>query len=134
MAEQLIFEEKDGKTYKRYIETKYQDPDAYRQEQEEMKEAYQQGRRYWFHKVFERTCPTCGEVFYTTSATQRYCTARDKQQARRKPKEKNICLHCGATFEPKRGDAFYCSSRCRQAAYRYRKTHDSRGEQLTVTL
>ena len=133
MGERLVFIEKDGKTYQEYVETKYHDPDAYRKEQEEMREAYQHGRRYWMKKVFERTCPTCGEVFYTNSATQIYCTIQDKKRARRKKKETAICLHCGEPFETNRETAFYCSNRCRQAAYRYRKTNDNAHEHLTVT-
>ena len=96
-----------------------------RREQEWLKEAYDDGD----DEVFQRCCPACGTVFYTTNPRRIY---DDYYQCSRYIHRKNarfarllrritICQECGKSFTPARKGARYCCDACRQKAYRKRK-------------
>lgn len=108
-------------------------------EQERLKLWYESGRA----GTYKRTCPVCGDVFYTRQPDKRYCSSgmiyiidgkkyldkgckaiaaqQRRKESRGKVSRSCVCLKCGALFTADRADAGYCSSACRQAAYRERK-------------
>ena len=53
------------------------------EEQEEMREAFLQGKCYHFDRVYEKVCPVCGDTYYCINKLQIYCCDRCKDKARR---------------------------------------------------
>lgn len=74
-----------------------------------------------------RDCRWCGRRRYYSGGEHwphTYCTERcsldARNQRRRQPIRKRVCVTCGRRFVLKRADALHCSSACRQKAYRER--------------
>ena len=123
--------------YKTTIEPKIDTPAEYKAEQQRLKTCFDTGKRYSLKKVFQRICPCCGDIYYTTTATQIYDTDRCKEKAKR-DRGKTVaicsCLECGQAFTPVRKDAKFCSDKCRQKSYRYRKQPRQHGQgRISVT-
>lgn len=111
--------------------------EAYELEQKMFAEWYESGTRYvevgWLNKrvkrLYKRTCPTCGTVFYTLNERRKYddyneCSRYVHRANARKHREENrktICSQCGKEFTPARAGARFCSGACKQKAYRERK-------------
>ena len=111
-------------------------------EQERLKKWYEAGHT---EGIYKRTCPVCGEVFYTRQPAKTYCSAgmiyfidgkkyldkgckaiaaqQRRKENRGKVSRSCVCLMCGKPFTAARADAGYCSNACRQAAYRERMLH-----------
>ena len=116
----------DAETNCKYtVEPKIDTPRKYAENQSTLKQYFDAGKRYALQRVWRKTCPICGDTFYTLTAAQIYDTDRCKDKARRtRNKVTAICYceTCKQPFIPKRKDANYCSNRCRQQAYRYRNS------------
>ena len=105
------------------IEPKIDTPEQYTENQQILRQYFEAGKKYALQRIYKKSCPTCGDTYYTTTATQIYDTDRCKDKARRnRSKVTQICYCevCNQPFSPKRKDSIYCSNRCRQRAYRYR--------------
>ena len=100
--------------------------------QDYLKESYEEtGFTAGGYAVHKLICGGCGQVFYTTIYTKKYCHSywcgnqannlrqREYRQMRR---QDLVCQCCGEKFTPKRADARYCSNSCRQKVYRKRVT------------
>lgn len=84
-----------------------------------------------YRKVYKRTCPICGRIFYTRLSSGKYCPfgecktiadTKRRKENRIKKSHLNICPICGNNFISTRKDAKYCSNACKQKAYRNRVT------------
>ena len=111
--------------------------ERYEKEQEQYAAWYAEGVRYVdvgfsdirTKRLYKRTCPVCGTVFYTLNERRKYddyyeCSRfihRENARKRREENRASICECCGKKFTPDRAGAKYCSAACKQKAYRGRK-------------
>lgn len=105
------------------IEPKIDAPEQYAEKQQQLRQYFEAGKRYRLQRIYRKSCPTCGDTFYTTTKIQIYDTDSCKDKARRnrcKVTQICYCETCKQPFTPRRKDANYCSNKCRQQAYRYR--------------
>lgn len=101
------------------------------------KEEKRQREQTWLEKayydgddaVFQRRCPVCNKVFYTTNHRRIYddyyrCSRyvhRTSAKFDRILNRMTSCQQCGKKFTPARSGARFCCAACKQKAYRERK-------------
>ena len=98
--------------------------------QDYLKESYEKtGFTAAGYAVRKLICGGCGQMFYTTSYTKKYCHSywcgnqannRRQREYRQMCRQDLVCQFCGEKFTPKRAGARYCSNACRQKDYRKR--------------
>ena len=79
----------------------------------------------------ERTCPICGESFFTTNSRRVYCSkecARRKDYHKPEPKQPKRCEVCGKEFVPVSIKRRYCSKDCSLKAWRARHPYDAEAD------
>ena len=109
-------------SYNERLEWEYQDY---------LKQRYEEQQAAGYDGVRKIVYDGCGQVFYTTIYTKKYCHSywcgnqannRRQREYRQMRRQDLVCQCCGEKFTPKRAGARYCSNACRQKDYRKRVT------------
>ena len=109
-------------SYNERLEWEYQDY---------LKQRYEEQQAAGYDGVRKIVYDGCGQVFYTTIYTKKYCHSywcgnqannRRQREYRQIHRQDLVCQCCSEKFTPKRADARYCSNACRQKDYRKRVT------------